>query len=130
MTGERSASVHLTLRGRLDDETVTLLRQQLAACLASGVSDIRVRIDEQVDVDLRVLQVLQGAGDHLAGRGGSLVVTGAQPRVLSRIRIHGLERLLPPGDEAAAAIPSAASIADPHPDLLPPAGRHVPLSTS
>lgn len=104
MARDRQASVHLTLRGRIDDEAVRGLRQQLATCLASGVNDIRVRADEQQDLELQVLQVLQGAADHLARRGGSLSVTGVQPKVLSRIRIHGLDRLLPDPEEAAGEL--------------------------
>ena len=112
MATDRSASVHLALRGRLDDDAVMALRQQLATCLASGVHDIRVRADAQQDVDLQVLQVLQGAADHLARRGGSLTVTGVQPGVLKRIRIHGLDRLLPGPEET---VPGSQSLADPYP---------------
>ena len=103
MATEEQATVHLNLRGSLDDEAVTALRQQLATCLNSGVDEIRVRVDEQPDLDLQVLQVLQGAADHLARRGGSLTVHGAQPKVLSRIRIRGLERLLPPAETRRGA---------------------------
>lgn len=111
MARDRQASVHLTLRGRLDEDAVMGLRQQLATCLASGVNDIRVRADEQQDLELPVLQVLQGAADHLARLGGSLIVTGVQPKALTRIRIHGLDRLLPEAEEPVAD----ADVAEPRP---------------
>ena len=117
MATDGQATVHLNLRGRLDDEAVTALRQQLSTCLSSGVDTIRVRVDEQPDLDLQVLQVLQGAADHLAQRGGSLTVHGVQPKALSRIRIRGLERLLPEGEGGRA--PQI----EPYPDAVPPAAK-------
>jgi hypothetical protein len=103
MPEQRSAGVHLRLRGRLGDEDVTALRQQLATCLAGGVTDIRVHVEEQADLELPVLQVLHGAGDYLAKHGGRLSVLGAAPGVVKKMRIHGLERLLPAGRSTATA---------------------------
>lgn len=107
MSDHKPAAVHLRLRGRLGDDDVTALRQQLATCLASGVTDIRVHLDEQSDVDLPVLQVLQGAGDYLAKRGGRLSVLGAGPAVVKKMRIHALERLVPPTLGGATDSPPA-----------------------
>ncbi len=114
MSDQKQAGVHLRLRGRLGDDDVTALRQQLATCLASGVTDIRVHLDEQSDVDLPVLQVLQGAGDYLAKRGGRLSVLGAGPAIVKKMRIHALERLVPPAldsaaDSAPAPVPVSAT---------------------
>ncbi len=114
MSDQKQAGVHLRLRGRLGDDDVTALRQQLATCLASGVTHIRVHLDEQSDVDLPVLQVLQGAGDYLAKRGGRLSVLGAGPAVVKKMRIHSLERLVPPVtpptlDSTPAAVPASAA---------------------
>ena len=108
MSDQKQAGVHLRLRGRLGDDEVTALRQQLATCLASGVTDIRVHVDEQSDVDLPVLQVLQGAGDYLARRGGRLSVLGAGPAVVKKMRIHSLERLVP-AEGRSAPVPAAAA---------------------
>jgi len=104
------ASVHLRLRGRLGDDDVTALRQRLAACLSSGVSDIRVHLEDQPDVDLAILNVLKGAGDYLRSLGGSLVVVGAQPRVLSTIRMNGLDRLLPALDPYPLSAPHPKAV--------------------
>lgn len=109
MSDQKQAGVHLRLRGRLGDDEVTALRQQLATCLASGVTDIRVHVDEQSDVDLPVLQVLQGAGDYLAKRGGRLSVLGAGPAVVKKMRIHSLERLVPTADGRPAPVPAGAA---------------------
>ena len=115
MSDQKQAGVHLRLRGRLGDDDVTALRQQLATCLASGVTDIRVHVDEQTDLDLPILQVLQGAGDYLAKRGGRLYVLGAGPAVVKKLRIHSLERLAPlvteggPAPVPAGAAPSVRS---------------------
>ena len=113
MSDHTQAGVHLRLRGRLGDEDVTALRQQLATCLASGVTDIRVHVEEQSDVDLPVLQVLTGAGDYLAKHGGRLSLLGAGPAVVKKMRIHGLERLVPPafdGPPAATPVAAASSV--------------------
>ena len=115
MSDLKQAGVHLRLRGQLGDDEVTALRQQLATCLASGVTDIRVHVDEQSDVDLPVLQVLQGAGDYLAKRGGRLSLLGAGPAVVKKMRIHSLERLVqtvadgPRSGAAVRAVPSRRS---------------------
>ena len=58
--GSGDATVPISLRGRIDESALTCLRQQLAACLRSGVNAIRVHADEQDDLDLVVLQALQG----------------------------------------------------------------------
>ena len=102
------ATVHLRLRGSLDgDDEVTALRQQLAACLASGVTDIRVHVEEQARLALRALQVLSGAGDWLAKQGGRLSVVGAGPAVLTTMKVYGLERLLAPAPAAPVAAAAA-----------------------
>ncbi len=123
MSDHQQAGVHLRLRGRLGKDDVTALRQQLATCLASGVTDIRVHLDEQSDVDLPVLQVLQGAADYLAKRGGRLSVLGAGPVVVKKMRIHGLERLVPPPLGSAADRPPGAVAVSAPPNLrsAPPA---------
>jgi anti-anti-sigma regulatory factor len=124
VSDQKQAGVHLRLRGRLGDDDVTALRQQIATCLASGVTDIRVHLDEQSDVDLPVLQVLQGAGDYLAKRGGRLSVLGAGPAVVKKMRIHGLERLVPPAPGSAAGTPPPAVTVSATPSLRSrPAGR-------
>jgi hypothetical protein len=106
MTGD--ATVHLRLRGPgRSDEELAALRQQLSACLVSGVRDIRVHLEEQEDVELRALQALEAAADHLRGIGGSLTVHGASSRVLDKLAVHDLAGLLPaqaaPGQRPDAA---------------------------
>lgn len=90
-----SAVVHLRLRGPLGEEELAGLRQQLAACLRSGVRDVRVHAEDQDDLDLAVLQALDGVSRHLAGCGGRVTLLGAQPRVLARVALHHLQHLLP-----------------------------------
>ena len=97
------ASVHLHLRGRLDDEGLAGLRQQLARCLASGVCDIVVHAETQPDLDLPALRTLYGAAAYLAASGGRLLLAGAQPVVLSKLRVFELDDLLPgPGVRSAS----------------------------
>ncbi len=98
------ATVHLRVHGRLDDEGLAGLRQQLATCLASGVTDIKVHLGPQVDVGLPALQTLRGAADHLAREGGSLRVVGASPEIVTRMRTYGFERLLPDLRQPAAEL--------------------------
>lgn len=107
MTRTAGATVHLRVRGRLDDEGLAGLRQQLATCLASGVTDIRVHLERQTDAALPALQTLRGAADHLAREGGSLLVLGASPEVSTRMRTYGFERLLP---DAAGALAQVADV--------------------
>jgi anti-anti-sigma regulatory factor len=96
--------VHLRVRGRLDDEGLAGLRQQLATCLASGVTDIRVHLGPGTDADLMALHTLRGAAEHLAREGGSLVVHGASPAVVTRMRTYGFEHLLPDGADAGLPV--------------------------
>jgi hypothetical protein len=104
------ATVHLRLRGPgRSEEELAALRQQLSACLVSGVLDIRVHLDDQDDVELRALQALQAAGSHLRGIGGSLTVHGASRRVLDKLAVHGLVALL----TAPSAVDAGADIAAP-----------------
>ena len=88
------ATVHISLRGRIDESAMTCLRQQFAACLRSGVKVIRVHADEQDDVDLVVLQALQGVHTYLTRHGGTIGLLGAQPRVLSKLAVHSLGHLV------------------------------------
>ena len=92
------AGVHLHLRGTLDEDAVTALREQLAACLGAGIRHITVHVDRQPDLELAPLQVLQGAARYLSTRGGSLVLVGAQPAVLRRLAVNEMTELL--GDSA------------------------------
>lgn len=93
-TREDDATVHLRLRGAVGEDELTELRQQLAACLRSGVRDLRVHVDGQRDLDVAVLQALNGVSKHLASRGGAVTVHGASPRVLTKMAIHGMGHLL------------------------------------
>ena len=88
------ATVHLRLRGTIGEPEMTCLRQQLAACLHSGVHDIRIHAEEQADLDIAVLQALHGVQCYLTKAGGNILLIGAQPRVLSKIAMRGLEHLL------------------------------------
>lgn len=101
------AGVHLHLRGTLDEDAVTALREQLAVCLGAGIRHITVHVDRQPDLELPTLQVLQGAARYLATRGGSLVLSGAGPAVLRRLAVNEMTDLLGPqevaGKTAAAA---------------------------
>lgn len=121
MTGSGDARIHLHLRDRRDDDLATAVRQQLAACLASGARDIAVHADDQPELDLDVLRTLQGAAQYLASCGGALTLVGAQPRVLDLLRIFELDavRLAParpeevvepyPGDAVARVAQPATS---------------------
>lgn len=88
------ATVHLRLARRMREDDLNALRQQLAACLGSGVTDIRVHVDEHEDLDLEVLRTLHGAGEYLRRRGGAVTLVGAQRRVLTKIAINELGQLL------------------------------------
>ena len=88
------ATVHLRLSRRIGEDELNGLRQQLAACLGSGVTDIRVHVDEHEDLDVEVLRTLHGAGEYLRRRGGAVTLVGAQRRVLAKIAIYELEQLL------------------------------------
>lgn len=92
----QDAGVHLHLRGTLDEDAVTALREQLAACLGAGIRHITVHVERQPELGLPTLQVLQGAARYLKGRGGSLVLAGAQPSVLRRLAINEMTELLAP----------------------------------
>lgn len=103
----QDAGVHLHLRGTLDEDAVTALREQLAACLGAGIRHITVHVDRQPDLELPTLQVLQGAARYLAGRGGALVLVGAQPAVLRRLAINEMTDLL--GSQEGARKTAAAA---------------------
>lgn len=96
----QDAGVHLHLRGVLDEDAVTALREQLAACLGAGIRHITVHVEHQDDLDLPTLQVLQGAARYLRSRGGALVLTGAQPAVLRRLAVNEMTDLLGPQEVA------------------------------
>lgn len=91
---QADATVHLRLPRRMGDDELSGLRQQLAACLGSGVTDIRVHVDEHEDLDVEVLRTLHGAGDYLRRRGGAVTLIGAQRSVLAKIAIYELGQLL------------------------------------
>lgn len=99
-----SAAVHLRLRGRLTDDDLTALRQQLATCLQSGITDLKVHVEEQEDLEVPVLQALDGVQRHLARSGGSLTLLGASPGVRRTVAVNGLQALLP--EPAATAEPA------------------------
>ena len=101
------AGVHLHLRGTLDEDAVTALREQLAACLGAGIRHITVHVDRQEDLELPTLQVLQGAARYLRSRGGSLVLVGAQPAVLRRLAINDMTDLLGPQEVARKSAAAA-----------------------
>jgi anti-anti-sigma factor len=103
----QDAGVHLHLRGTVDEDAVTALREQLAACLGAGIRHITVHVERQPDLQLPTLQVLQGAARYLRGRGGTLVLTGARPAVLRRLAINEMTDLLGP-QEAAGKTAAAA----------------------
>ena len=128
--GDGDATVHLRLRGRLGEDAVTALRQQLAACLSSGVTAIRVHAEEQEELDLQVLQALHGVGDYLRRRGGELTIVGARPRVRTSIAINELDHLLPRSAAQRVAPvakqPPGAATAGSSGHLLPPREEKVP----
>lgn len=111
MVSPVDASVHIHLRGDLDDEGLAGLRQQLARCLASGVCDIVVHAETQPDLGLPALRTLYGAAAYLASSGGRLVLAGAQPAVLSRLRVFDLDDLLP-GPSAPSSRSASAGISE------------------
>jgi anti-anti-sigma factor len=102
------AGVHLHLRGTLDEDAVTALREQLAACLGAGIRHITVHVDRQPDLELPPLQVLQGGARYLSTRGGSLVLVGASPAVLRRLAINEMTDLLGPQEVACKSAAAAA----------------------
>ena len=71
---ERPSAVCLRVRGPVGEDTLTTLRQQLAACLCSGVTHLGVQLDEPAAGDVRVQSALQGADAYLRRRGGGLTV--------------------------------------------------------
>lgn len=116
MDGQRAdATVHLRLSRRMGEDELNGLRQQLAACLGSGVTDIRVHVDEHEDLDVEVLRTLHGAGEYLRRRGGAVTLVGAQRRVLGKIAIYELGQLLgrTRRPATAPAVRNRAPVAEP-----------------
>jgi hypothetical protein len=66
---------------------------QRAACLCGGATRISVVLGERHDVDIALLQALNGVAEYLNRRGGELTLEGVQPRVGAKIAAHGLSRL-------------------------------------
>lgn len=95
-TTAQRAAVQLHLDGAVGDDEVAGLRRQLAACLCGGATHVSVLLHQQRDVDLRVLQALNGVAEYLHRRGGALTLVGVQPRVATKIAVHGLTRLCQP----------------------------------
>lgn len=104
----RDASVHLHLRGPLDEEAVAGLRQQLAACLASGISRVEVHVESQSEIELPVLRTLHGAAQYLRDRGGALRLRGARAQVRRTLRTYQLNLLVDPLTSARDTQPVAA----------------------
>ena len=94
-TAQRS-TVQLRLQRAVGDDDVAGLRRQLAACLCGGATHVSVLVGEQPDVDLTVLQALNGVAEYLHRRGGELTLVGVQPHVAAKIAVHGLTRLRQP----------------------------------
>jgi anti-anti-sigma regulatory factor len=91
--GAHSPSVRLRVQGGAGDLNLDGLRRQLAACLCGGATRISVVLSEQHDVDVAVLQALNGVAEYLHRRGGALTLEGVQPRVATKIAVHRLTRL-------------------------------------
>lgn len=106
--GPDDASVHLHLRGPLDEEAVAGLRQQLAACLASGISRVEVHVESQSEIELPVLRTLHGAAQYLRDHGGALRLRGARAQVRRTLRTYQLNLLVDPLTSARDAQPAAA----------------------
>lgn len=89
-----STEVDLPLpRAGTDEEDLAVLRQRLCGCFAEGV--LVVRVHAEGDVELAVLRALHAAAAALRTRGGSLHLLGADERTRIRVRVHGLDDLLP-----------------------------------
>ncbi|MCW2605513.1 MAG: hypothetical protein JWO60_206 [Frankiales bacterium] len=103
-----TAEVHLRLRRDVDDDGLSALRQSLADCLAGDVTQVRVHVDPDLDLDADVLRALQAAAEVLRSRGGSLLLLGAGDQVRRRAALHGVSDLLPhvEADPATAPIRS------------------------
>ena len=99
-----SPEADLHLQGPAD-RTATLLRQELAEALRTGALVVRVHADDHPDVELDVLRSLDAARRVLGARGGTLVLLGASARAQARLRVHGLDAVLPP---PAAVYPDAS----------------------
>lgn len=95
-TTAKHPGVQLRVQGTLGDDEIAGLRRQLAACLCGGATHVSVELHEQPDVDLTVLQALNGVAEYLHRRGGALTLIGIQPRVAAKIVVHGLTRLCQP----------------------------------
>jgi anti-anti-sigma regulatory factor len=116
----RTGHTELRLRGRPHDALVTELREHLADLVAGGERHIVVRAEEQHELDLAVLQALHAMSAHLASRGGSLVLLGAQPRVRTVIAIHGLSTLLPADPASGDPVPGPWERKRPSPPAVEP----------
>lgn len=116
VTGDASDAVLLCLHPSADGDTAGL-RQQLALCLAAGITRIEVDVHELDGLDGPALQALQGVADYLRRRNGSLTVVGAGDRVLGATASRRLELLLP--SAPADPVPT-------RPSRTPSPTSHVP----
>lgn len=91
--GAQRPTVRLRVQGRAGEIDLDGLRRQLAACLCGGATRISVVLSEQHEVDVPVLQALNGVAEYLHRRGGALTLEGVQPRVATKIAVHRLTRL-------------------------------------
>jgi anti-anti-sigma regulatory factor len=90
----RLPAVRLLVQDAAGEVDLDALRRQLAACLCGGATRISVVLAERHDVDIALLQALNGVAEYLHRRGGELTLEGVQPRVAAKITAHGLSRLV------------------------------------
>lgn len=95
ITTMQHPTAQLRLQGPSGEHDLAGLRRQLAACLGGGATHISVLVADQPDVELSVLQALNGVAEYLHRRGGELTLVGVQPRVAAKIAVHRLTRLGP-----------------------------------
>lgn len=101
--------------GRLDADSCSELRQQLATAFSTGVQSLAVDLSAVTEVDLTGLQVISGAAKHLRRRDGLLVITKATPAVVKMLRVNGLAELLEVPQSAPLRV--VASEKDPEPSV-------------
>lgn len=94
----------IRLFGRLDMKSTLLIDSSFSAALTSGDPRILLDIsavDFMASIGIRLLVI---GAKTVAGRGGQLVLFGAQPNVAKTLKMTGIELIIPIFDQAEDAI--------------------------
>lgn len=87
-------TIVVTADGEIDIETMGPLRQRLLDAMDSAHTCVLLDLSEVTFIDSTGLGLLAGMHKRLRDRGQRFVVVTEQPRVLSTLRITGLNKVL------------------------------------